>query len=250
MTMTLLVFAILMRLAMAGRVPAGIRYDAISAFGFSETRNEIEVTSAKDGVFLRDGANDAPYSQQQRDRLVLRRQELESKLLEERGQSTEITAQLAEEREQINTAIRRLRAEGLEVHAMARDPDRLAALAKATGCIPHALDVRATDEIAKIAADIEVDILVNNAGQSRQGDVLSNSADDVDQLIDINLRAVLHLTRLFVPGMVKRDIVVDLPRPRDPASPEFNALKRELDQLVMEEQQRHHHDELRMAAVD
>ena len=37
---------------------------------------------------------------------------------------------------------------------------------------------------------------------------------------------------------------------RDPASPEFNALKRELGQLVMEEQQRHHHDELRMAAVD
>jgi NitT/TauT family transport system ATP-binding protein len=31
---------------------------------------------------------------------------------------------------------------------------------------------------------------------------------------------------------------------------EFNALKRELGQLVMEEQQRHHNDELRMAAVD
>ena len=48
----------------------------------------------------------------------------------------------------------------------------------------------------------------------------------------------------------KRDIMVELPRERDPASPEFNALKRELGQLVMEEQQRHHHDELRMAAVD
>ena len=54
----------------------------------------------------------------------------------------------------------------------------------------------------------------------------------------------------YRPGTVKRDIIVDLPRERDPASPEFNALKRELGQLVMEEQQRHHHDELRMAAVD
>ena len=45
-------------------------------------------------------------------------------------------------------------------------------------------------------------------------------------------------------------MVVTLPRPRDPAAPEFNALKRELGQLVMEEQQRHHSDELRMAAVD
>ena len=54
----------------------------------------------------------------------------------------------------------------------------------------------------------------------------------------------------YRPGTVKRDILVDLPRMRDPASPEFNALKRELGQLVMEEQQRHHHDELRAAAVD
>ena len=54
----------------------------------------------------------------------------------------------------------------------------------------------------------------------------------------------------YRPGTVKRDIVVELPRPRDPAAAEFNALKRELGMLVMEEQQRHHNDELRMAAVD
>jgi NitT/TauT family transport system ATP-binding protein len=54
----------------------------------------------------------------------------------------------------------------------------------------------------------------------------------------------------YRPGTVKRDILVDLPRMRDPAAPEFNALKRELGELVMEEQQRHHTDELRMAAVD
>ncbi len=54
----------------------------------------------------------------------------------------------------------------------------------------------------------------------------------------------------YRPGTVKRDLMVDLPRLRDPASPEFNALKRELGALVMEEQQRHHNDELRMAAVD
>ncbi|MFC0167058.1 ABC transporter ATP-binding protein [Pseudoduganella danionis] len=54
----------------------------------------------------------------------------------------------------------------------------------------------------------------------------------------------------YRPGTVKRDLMVELPRMRDPAAAEFNALKRELGQLVMEEQQRHHNDELRMAAVD
>lgn len=54
----------------------------------------------------------------------------------------------------------------------------------------------------------------------------------------------------YRPGTVKRDLVVELPRQRDPSSAEFNALKRELGALVMEEQQRHHNDELKMAAVD
>ena len=54
----------------------------------------------------------------------------------------------------------------------------------------------------------------------------------------------------YRPGTVKRDLIVDLPRLRDPAAPEFNALKRELGQMVMEEQQRHHEAEIRAAAVD
>jgi len=54
----------------------------------------------------------------------------------------------------------------------------------------------------------------------------------------------------YRPGTVKRDLLVDLPRLRDPASSEFNALKRELGALVMEEQQRHHAQEMIAAAVD
>ncbi|OYU46805.1 MAG: sulfonate ABC transporter ATP-binding protein [Burkholderiales bacterium PBB4] len=53
----------------------------------------------------------------------------------------------------------------------------------------------------------------------------------------------------YRPGTIKRDLLVDLPRLRDPSSAAFNALKRELGTLVMEEQQRHHASEL-MAAVD
>jgi NADP-dependent 3-hydroxy acid dehydrogenase YdfG len=101
--------------------------------------------------------------------------------------------------------VRRLRREGIEVHALARDGARLEALARETGCVPHAVDVRDTAAIAAIAASTKVDVLVNNAGQSRQGDIVNTTAEDVDQLVDVNLRAVLHLTRLFVPGMVERN---------------------------------------------
>ena len=54
----------------------------------------------------------------------------------------------------------------------------------------------------------------------------------------------------YRPGTIKRDLRVDLPRPRDVASPAFNALKKELNQLLMEEQSRHNQDEFRGAAVD
>ena len=54
----------------------------------------------------------------------------------------------------------------------------------------------------------------------------------------------------YRPGTIKRDMLVDLPRLRDPAAPEFNALKRELGLMVMEEQQRHHAAEIRAATVD
>ena len=54
----------------------------------------------------------------------------------------------------------------------------------------------------------------------------------------------------YRPGTVKRDQVVDMPRPRDPSSAAFNDLKRELGRLVMEEQQRHADAEMKLAAVD
>ena len=58
------------------------------------------------------------------------------------------------------------------------------------------------------------------------------------------------VVRSYRPGTLKRDLAVDLPRPRDVASPAFNALKKELSQLLMEEQSRHNQDEFRGAAVD
>jgi len=65
-------------------------------------RLDAELTSAQEGVILGDGANDAPYSQQQRDRLFLQRQELETKVLEESSQSLQIAAEMTEETKRLN----------------------------------------------------------------------------------------------------------------------------------------------------
>jgi multidrug resistance efflux pump len=65
-------------------------------------RLQIELASAQEGVILGDGANDTPYSQQQRDRLSLRRQDLETKALEESLQSSELALELTEERKRLD----------------------------------------------------------------------------------------------------------------------------------------------------
>jgi NADP-dependent 3-hydroxy acid dehydrogenase YdfG len=101
--------------------------------------------------------------------------------------------------------VERLRAEGLRVHALARSAKALGELAERTGCIAHAIDVTDLAGITRLAQEVEFDVLVNNAGVDRPGSILKADAEDIDLLIDVNLRAVLHLCRLVVPGMVARD---------------------------------------------
>jgi NitT/TauT family transport system ATP-binding protein len=54
----------------------------------------------------------------------------------------------------------------------------------------------------------------------------------------------------YRPGTIKRDVPIRLPRQRDTNALEFNEVKKELAQLVMEEQYRHNQDEIRAAAAD
>ena len=101
--------------------------------------------------------------------------------------------------------VERLCREGVTVHALARRADALEALASRTGCIPHALDVADLEGITRLAESVAFDILVNNAGVDRPGSILAADAAGIDLLVDVNLRAVLHLCRLVVPGMAARN---------------------------------------------
>jgi len=99
----------------------------------------------------------------------------------------------------------RLCREGVTVHALARSADALAQLAERTGCIPHAIDVNDLAAVTQLSETVAFDILVNNAGVDRPGSILQSDAAGIDLLVDVNLRAVLQLTRLIVPGMAARN---------------------------------------------
>ncbi|MEZ2128636.1 MULTISPECIES: SDR family oxidoreductase [unclassified Sinorhizobium] len=101
--------------------------------------------------------------------------------------------------------VERLRRENIEVHAIARSAGALKELAERTGCIAHVIDVTDRAAIADLANRVQFDILINNAGVDRPKKFLQADEEDIDLLVDVNLRAVLHICRLIVPGMVERD---------------------------------------------
>ena len=111
------------------------------------------------------------------------------------GASTGMGAAIAE----------RLAKRGLQVHAFARNEERLKELADRTGAIPHTVDLTDTAALTAAVEGLQVDVLVNCAGVSRPGNILDSTEDDIDELVDVNLRSLLQLTRLVLPGMVKRD---------------------------------------------
>jgi NADP-dependent 3-hydroxy acid dehydrogenase YdfG len=67
------------------------------------------------------------------------------------------------------------------------------------------VDLTDNAALTEAVSGLTVDVLVNCAGVSRPGNILDSSENDIDELIDVNLRALLQLTRLVLPGMVERD---------------------------------------------
>ena len=104
-------------------------------------------------------------------------------------------------------------AEGAKLILTARRKDRLDKLAAALGapCLTLKLDVtdRKAVEAAVNGLPTEwqaIDVLVNNAGLAKgAGKYQDYSLDDVDEMIDANIKGVMYCTRLIMPGMIKRN---------------------------------------------
>jgi 3-hydroxy acid dehydrogenase / malonic semialdehyde reductase len=99
----------------------------------------------------------------------------------------------------------RLVTDGMKVYALGRDAKALDALASACGVTPLAVDLH---DIAPLRALFEreaIDVVVNNAGLLPAIAKFSETAAaDIDSMIDINLRAPLHIAQLALDGMVRR----------------------------------------------
>jgi short-subunit dehydrogenase len=72
----------------------------------------------------------------------------------------------------------------------------------------HAFDLSDATRLETLVADVlvahgRIDVLVNNAGVTVHGTFADHIETDVDRVLDINLRAPIHLTRLVLPHLRK-----------------------------------------------
>ncbi|WP_019544087.1 SDR family NAD(P)-dependent oxidoreductase [Streptomyces sulphureus] len=89
-----------------------------------------------------------------------------------------------------------------------RDEQRLDELAARTGGVPLAADLTNPDSRARLVDAAEahggVDALVAGAGAGWAGRFDSISGAEIEEVLDVNLGAVVHLVRGVVPGMLER----------------------------------------------
>jgi short-subunit dehydrogenase len=102
---------------------------------------------------------------------------------------------------------------GIDVIIVGRNKRRLhdaGASLKKLGVIAHAiqLDISKGENIKKLVKQVfeigEPDILINNAGIAYYNDVIKVKPSEIDEMIDVNLRALIKVTRGFLPRLVKK----------------------------------------------
>ena len=110
---------------------------------------------------------------------------------------------------------RLLASEGYDLVLTARNAERMATLKKEVenlhGVTAHVLMADLTDPRAPVAlydhvrqAGIEIDVLVNNAGFGMYGKFHESNLQTELEMIQVNIIALIHLTKLFARDMVER----------------------------------------------
>lgn len=102
---------------------------------------------------------------------------------------------------------RALAARGARLILTARRAELLDTLAREVGGRAVTCDLAQRDDVRRLAGEVEserVDVLVANAGLPASGLLTELTAEQVDRMLEVNLRAPIALAHALTPGMVAR----------------------------------------------
>ena len=100
-------------------------------------------------------------------------------------------------------------ARGYDIVATGRDAQHLESLAREIresggSCNALMLDLRNPADIARSLEGLDVDVLVNNAGVMHKRPTAELSADEWNEMVDVNFNALFHTTKAVLPDMFRR----------------------------------------------
>jgi short-subunit dehydrogenase len=100
---------------------------------------------------------------------------------------------------------RELAARGVDLILTGRRTEVLEPLASELGARMLGGDLSSREEVARLASEAgEVDVLIANAAARAGGLLTEFSQDEIDRLLEVNLRAPIALARALAPGMIDR----------------------------------------------
>jgi short-subunit dehydrogenase len=103
---------------------------------------------------------------------------------------------------------RALHAGGATVKLTSRRAEVMEELARELGDRAEVLpaDLSNADDVRRLAAEAgDIDVLVANAGIPGTGALTEYTPEQIDRVVDVNLRSAIHLTQAVLPGMLERD---------------------------------------------
>jgi short-subunit dehydrogenase len=108
---------------------------------------------------------------------------------------------------------RALRRRGTKIVLVARREDRLRKLAEELGGGESAVvlpaDLTASSGVAELVQAVRerglrIELLVNNAGMGHTDRFAEQRPEVIEEMLDLNIKALVHLTRAFLPDMLAR----------------------------------------------
>lgn len=102
--------------------------------------------------------------------------------------------------------VRMLCENNIHVIALDRRAEQLSQISAETGCEVFAMDLRRTEQLYELLSGREIDVLINNAGLAHglSEGFLGTKSEQVDEMIEVNVTAALHVLRAVLPSMIRR----------------------------------------------
>lgn len=100
---------------------------------------------------------------------------------------------------------------------LARNEEKLKQISNNSNAIYYVCDITKYDEVKKTVDDIlkeqkSIDILINNAGAQVNGELENIAPEEIERVVDLNVKGLLNITKEIIPNMKenKKGLIINI----------------------------------------